>query len=330
MNRRRILIVLLVLAALPLVGAGSQAVATNLDHRRYPPPGELVTSDNDGARLHLHTQGRHHRNDNPDAPVVLLDAGTPGFSAQWGWIQPAIAEFATVVSYDRPGLGWSDRRPDKDPIDPRDTADRLHAALQKHGLPGPYLLVGHSYGALTSRMFAAAYPAEISGMVLVDPSHPDQGSRLGTGDPAGSMWFMAPLAHTGALRLGMATGLFDDRIGELPERQANEAAALLVQPGQWSAVQLELAVWSDIASQLEHAPPLGDLHLTVLTAGTGSLDGWHRLHEELAALSSRGSRTSVTEATHLSLLTDREHSRATVDVVRATLTAAQTAATRPK
>ncbi len=301
MNRRRILIVLLVLAALPLVGAGWQRLATARDHRRYPPPGELVTIDDDGARLHLHTQGRHHRKDNPDSPVVLLDSGTPGFSAQWGWIQPAIAEFATVVSYDRPGLGWSDPRRDEDPFDPRDTADRLHAALQKLGLPGPYLLVGHSYGGLTSRVFAAAYPAEISGLVLVDPSHPDQGSRLGVGNPSGSMWFMAPLAHIGVLRLGVATGLFDDRIGDLPERQVDEAAALFVQPGQWSAVELELAAWSDIATQLEHAQPLGDLPLTVLTAGTGSLDGWHQLHEELAALSSRGSHTSVAEATHLSL-----------------------------
>ena len=252
--------------------------------------------------------------------MVLLDAGTPGFSAQWGWIQPAIAEFATVVSYDRPGLGWSDPRRDEGNYDPRDTADRLYAALQKQGLPGPYLLVGHSYGGLTSRVFAAAYPEEISGLVLVDPSHPDQGT-------AGSMWFMAPLAHTGALRLGVSTGLFDNMIGDLPERQANEAAALFVRPGQWSAVQLELAAWSDIASQLEDAEPLGDLPLTVLTAGTGSHDGWYQLHEELAALSSRGSHTSVAEATHLSLLTDREHSRATVDAVRATLAAAETAAT---
>ena len=280
MNRRRILIVLLVLAALPLVGAGWQRLATHRDHRRYPPPGELVTIDDHGARLHLHTQGRQHRNDNPDTPVVLLDAGTPGFSAQWGWIQPAIAEFATVVSYDRPGLGWSDPRRDDGRHDPRDTADRLHAALQKLGLPGPYLLVGHSYGGLTSRVFAAAYPDEISGLVLVDPSHPDQGSRLGSRRPGGSMWFMAPLAHTGALRLGLATGLFDNRIGDLPERQADEAAAIFVQPGQWSTVQLELAAWGDIASQLEHAEPLGDLPLTVLTAGTGSLDGWHQLHEE--------------------------------------------------
>jgi pimeloyl-ACP methyl ester carboxylesterase len=329
MNRRRILIVLVVLVALPLVGSGWQRLATHQDHRRYPPPGELVTIDDHGARLHLHTQGRQHRNDNPDTPVVLLDAGTPGFSAQWGWIQPAIAEFATVVSYDRPGLGWSDPRRDEGPYDPRDTADRLHAALHELGLPGPYLLVGHSYGGLTSRVFAAAYPAEIGGLVLVDPSHPDQGSRLGGGDPAGSMWFMAPLAHTGALRLGVATGLFDSRIGNLPERQADEAAALFVQPGQWSTVELELGAWSDIASQLEQAAPLGDLPLMVLSAGTGS-PGEHQLHEELAALSSRGIHTSVPEATHLSLLTNREHSRATVDAVRATLTAAQTAATRPK
>src|SRR3712207_7477063 len=54
------------------------------------------------------------RSNNPDAPVVLLDSGSPGFSAQWSWVQPAIAEFATVVSYDRPGLGWSDPRPDMD------------------------------------------------------------------------------------------------------------------------------------------------------------------------------------------------------------------------
>jgi pimeloyl-ACP methyl ester carboxylesterase len=325
MNRRRILVVLLVLAALPLVGAGWQRLATTVDERRYPPPGELVPIDDPGARLHLHTQGRHHRTDNPDTPVVLLDSGSPGFSAQWAWIQPAIAEFTTVVSYDRPGLGWSDPWRDESPFDPRDTADRLHAALQKLGLPGPYLLVGHSYGGLTSRMFAAAYPAEISGLVLVDPSHPDQGSRLGGGNPAGSMWFMAPLAHTGVLRLGVATGLFDDRIGDLPERQANEAAAVFVRPGQWSAVELELAAWSDIVTALEQAQPLGDLPLVVLSAGAGSPEEY-QLHEELAALSSRGSHRSVAEATHLSLLTDREHSRATVEAVRATLTAAGTAA----
>jgi pimeloyl-ACP methyl ester carboxylesterase len=320
LNRRRILIVLVVLAALPLVGASWQRLATDRDHRRYPPPGELVTVDDHGARLHLVTQGRRHRFGNPNTPVVLLDAGTPGFSAQWGWIQPAIAEFATVVAYDRPGLGWSEPRPGADPFDPRDTADRLHTALQKVGLPGPYLLVGHSYGGLTSRVFAAAYPDEISGIVLVDPSHPDQGSRAEGEGPAGSMWFMAPLARIGALRLGVATGMFASMIGDLPERQADEAAAIFVQPGQWSTVELELAAWSDIASRLEQAEPLGDLPLTVISAGTGGPDE-HQLHAQVAGLSSRGSHQSLVEATHLSLLTDREHSRATVDAVQATLAA---------
>ncbi len=256
------------------------------------------------------------------APVVVLDAGTPGFSAQWGWIQPAIAEFATVVSYDRPGLGWSDPRGDDASHDPRDTAHNLHAALQEQGLPGPYIVVGHSYGGLTSRVFAAEYPNEVDGLVLVDPSHPNQGGRPGSEEqPGGSMWFMVALAHTGALRLGLATGIFDDRIGDLPERQADEAGAIFVQPGQWSTVQHEIAAWSDIASQLEPAKPLGDLPLTVLTAGTGSVDGSHQLHAEIAALSSRGRHISVSGSTHLSLLTDREHTRATVEAVRDMITA---------
>ena len=322
MKRRRLLIVLLVLAALPLLGAGWQRLATLRDQRRYPPPGELVAVDERGTRLHLHTQARQHRENNPHSPVVVLDSGTPGFSAQWGWIQPAIAEFATVVSYDRPGLGWSDPRRDDASQDPRDTAHRLHAALQKLGLPGPYVVVGHSYGGLTSRVFAAAYPDEVNGLVLVDPSHPNQGGRPGSEEqPGGSMSIMVALAHIGALRLGLSTGLFDSRIGDLPERQGDEAGAIFVQPGQWSTVQLELAAWSDIASQLEPAKPLGELPLTVLTAGTTSVDGTHQLHAEIAALSSRGRHLSVAEATHLSLLTDREHSRATVDAVRAILTA---------
>ena len=321
MTRRRILIVLLVLAALPLVGAGWHRLATLRDQRRYPPPGELVAVGEHGNRLHLHTQGRQHRENNPDTPVVVLDAGTPGFSAQWGWIQPAIAEFATVVSYDRPGLGWSDPRRGDTSQDPRDTAHRLHAALQKQGLPGPYLVVGHSYGGLTSRAFAAVYPDEISGLVLVDPSHPNQGGHPGgEKQPGGSMGFMVALAHTGALRLGLATGLFDSRIGALPERQADEAGAIFIRPGQWSAVQRELAAWNDIASLLESARPLGDLPLTVLTAGTTTTDETRQLHAEIAGLSSGGRHISVAEASHLSILTDREHSRATVDAVRAKLT----------
>ena len=317
--KRRILIVLLILVAVPLAGAGWQRLATAKDNRRYPAPGELVAVDDQGARLHLHTQGRHHRDANPEAPVVVLDAGTPGFSAQWGWIQPAIAEFATVVSYDRPGLGWSDPHPDGTPDAPRATAERLHAALQEVGLPGPYLLVGHSYGGLTTRVFAATYPAQISGLVLVDPSHPDQGGDEGMGNAARSMALMAALAHTGALRLGLAIGLFDDRIGALPEQQVNEASAILVRPGQWSTVQQELGAWSEIAVQLENAAPFGDLPVTVISAGTASGDGSHELHQELADLSSRGSHKMVPEASHLSLLTDREHSRATVDAVRTTL-----------
>ena len=102
---------------------------------------------------------------------------------------------------------------------------------------------------------------------------------------------------------------------------------------QWGWVQPAIAECATVVSydrrtQLEHAKPLGDLPLTVLSAGTSSLEE-QQLHGELA-LPSRGSHTSVAEAPHLSLLTDSEHSGATVDAVRATLTAAETAARKPR
>lgn len=318
--RRRVLVCGLALVVmLPAAGALWQVIATNRDEAAYPPPGELVASGEGGTRLHLQIQGPDHRERDPGTPVVVLDSGLPGFSGQWAWVQPAIAEFATVVSYDRPGMGWSDPMPAGDPVDTRVTARQLHAALGELGLPGPYVLVGHSYGGLTTRVFADEYPEEVSGLVLVDPSHPDQGSRLKSGDGAGSMWFMAPLARIGALRLALLTGVFDDRIGPLPQRQVDESAAFLARPELWAAANAELAGWDDTAQELHRAKPLGNLRLTVLTAGVGVVDGWLDLHEELVALSSRGSHRVVADATHLSLVTDPVDSRATVAAVRSML-----------
>ena len=133
------------------------------------------------------------------------------------------------------------------------------------------------------------------------------------------MWFMPPLAHTGALRLALLTGLFDNMIGPLPPQQVDESAAFMAQPGLWTAADGELAAWGDTADQIHRAAPLGDLPLTVLTAGTGGGEGWRELHEELVTLSSRGTHRIITDATHLSLITDPGHARATSEAVRSLL-----------
>lgn len=117
--------------------------------------------DAGGRRLHLNVMG-----EDKDGPTVILEAG--GMSSQWAWIQPEIAEFARVVSYDRAGLGWSEQ-----PHDARHISQQLHTALEEAGIGGPYVLVGHSMGGVYARQFAGDYPDEVAGMVLLDSSYPD-------------------------------------------------------------------------------------------------------------------------------------------------------------
>jgi pimeloyl-ACP methyl ester carboxylesterase len=54
----------------------------------------------------------------------------------------------------------------------------LHALLDAAGVPGPYMLVGHSMGGLFARLYASTYPDEVAGLVLVDASHEEQNARL--------------------------------------------------------------------------------------------------------------------------------------------------------
>ena len=94
---------------------------------------------------------------------------------------PGVAAFTRVCSYDRPGtIGLADPGPDGPPFTPSRSdpvpqppaaaaaAADLHALLGAAAVPGPYVLVGHSYGGLVARLYASTYPAEVAGLVLVD------------------------------------------------------------------------------------------------------------------------------------------------------------------
>jgi pimeloyl-ACP methyl ester carboxylesterase len=111
-------------------------------------------------RLHLHCMGS-------GSPVIVLEAGLGGDSSGWVRVQPRLAEMARVCAYDRAGYYFSDAG-----AAPR-TGDAavsdLRALLEKSSIQAPIVLVGHSLGGLLARLYAATYPADVVGMVLLDP-----------------------------------------------------------------------------------------------------------------------------------------------------------------
>lgn len=151
-----------VVVLLTAVGALYQWIETQRDLRRFPPLGRWV--DVGGVRMHLYEGGS-------GSPAVVLESGISATSISWALVQPEIAKFTRVCSYDRAGLGWSDSA--KAPRTPLQLARELRDLLQAAGIPGPYVLVGHSFGGLVIRAFAARYASEVAGLVLVDPLRPE-------------------------------------------------------------------------------------------------------------------------------------------------------------
>lgn len=114
----------------------------------------------DGCRLHFHCAGAGE-------PTVVFEAGLAATSLSWTYVQPEVAKFARTCAYDRAGLGWSESG--RAPRTVGAMVDALKTVLERAGLCGPFILVGHSFGALVLRAFAAAYPNEVAGLVLADP-----------------------------------------------------------------------------------------------------------------------------------------------------------------
>jgi pimeloyl-ACP methyl ester carboxylesterase len=155
-----------VVLVLARAGAAYQWIAHNRDMCLNPPPGQLV--DVGGYRMHLYCIGQ-------GSPTVVLDSGLGDSWLPWYKVQPPIAQFTRVCSYDRAGLGWSD--PSPHPRTSKMIAEELHTLLHKAGMAGPFVLAGHSMGGMNVRMYARLFPAEVAGVVLVDSVHPDQQRR---------------------------------------------------------------------------------------------------------------------------------------------------------
>jgi pimeloyl-ACP methyl ester carboxylesterase len=115
------------------------------------------------------------------SPTVILTAGAGGWGTTWNLVQPAVAKTTRVCAWDRAGFGLS--TPPADPQTAQDSAQDLSAALAAAHIAAPYVLVGHSGGSFESLLLADNDRDRVSGMVLVDPSFPDEDERLNRASP---------------------------------------------------------------------------------------------------------------------------------------------------
>ncbi len=213
------------LLILLLAGAVYESLAEAAEAKAYPPPGQMV--DVGGYSLHLNCTGS-------GSPTVVIDTGWGDASAGWGWVQPEVAKTTRICTYDRAGMGWSEVSPQ--PRTAREFAKELHTLLANANEPGPFVLVGHSLGGYTVRVYAHDYPEEVAGLVLVDPQNLST-SGAATPEPApkpGKTSLPALIARAGLVRL--LSGVNQD----LPPQDQQAYKALSVAP-RWIQTALDEA-----------------------------------------------------------------------------------------
>lgn len=246
-----------------LLGAAYQAVDMALDSQRYPPPGRLI--DVGGHELHLYCTGE-------GSPTVVLESASIGWSVYWTKIQSDLTRLTRICSYDRAGLGWSERGPS--PRTGRRIADELHTLLARARVSGPYIFVGHSLGGFVARLYHESYREDVVAMVLVDADHERQF------DEAEFRKFIAS-AKTAFPILGAATTLGITRLlltlDVLPplfarqeERAPPEIRPMLragwARTRYFATMADEQASLEETSSQVKRSGRLGDLPLIVVTA----------------------------------------------------------------
>jgi len=256
------------------------------------------------------------------SPTVVLSAGADGWSADWRLVQLAITKKTRVCGWDRAGHGFSSGSPE--PQDVAHTEADLEKALSRAGVTGPLVLVAHSLGAFETFLFADRHPEQVAGMVLVDPSAPDQAERLPQAAPALMAWsaasdeafFQVIRGCIAALKAGGSDPSPDcNRLrSRYPEPLRTNLLTVQNDPAYWESF-LSLFQSQKVSSKLAINPKrnYGSMPLVVLDAGRFAFPSAPAEaqrdapaaqaqikadHEAMARLSTRGAFTPVPDSAH--------------------------------
>ncbi len=277
----------LIISVLPILGYFFEQWAAKRAKERHTPLGKRVNIG--GHHLHMVVQGEQH-----SGATVILESGAGGYSLEWRDVQADIAQFARVVAYDRAGRGWSDAG--SIPRLPQRIASELHVLLKHAGIQPPYILVGQSLGGFYVRQFAAMYPQEVAGLVLVDASHPEMHTY--------------PEAGMDDIKIGLAKDAVKTRFGWKRLRGIKPYGFYETLPASLQRAWVDLepgntdATISEILSVLKGISlpkNLGNLPLVVLTR-TPSKSAlspiWQKLQADLATLSTNSTHIVAEKAGH--------------------------------
>lgn len=272
-----------------------------------PPPGMLY--DIGGYRLHIQSRGS-------GSPAAVMDSGLGGNSILWTNALLAVAEYTRACAFDRAGYAWSQPAPPEVSRTSRQIVAELRTLLEQAGLQPPFILVGHSFGAINMLVYAYQYPQEVAGLVLVDPSHPEMFERMpGVPGPKAverTFGFIAGLGRVGLLRwlgLVLAQRLLPDGERELPPEAWQALVYFVKRTKEYQTAAREAHEGLENFAQARGKDgSLGDLPLEVLTAdwwATGKPTKMKaaalELREEMAKLSSRGRHQIVSGCDHTNL-----------------------------
>jgi pimeloyl-ACP methyl ester carboxylesterase len=250
--------VLAVLAVLLLSGITVQARSEQAERLQFPAPGQLIDIGG-GRHIHMRTWGTRA---SPDQPAVVLDVSASMPLAGWAWVARGLAEGGNfVVGFDRPGMGWS-----TGPWQPRDAAhaaDALGRALKAAKIDAPYLVVAHSYGGFSSRVFAGANRSDVAGLVLLDTTHPDGGGEVSF---ATGFRLRAWQGHAG---LFQPAGRMDNGFSSLPFEEQAPSLAVSRWTTHLDTTAEELEAWHVSAAQVR-AADLEGLRILVVSGDGGA------------------------------------------------------------
>ena len=291
----------------PPYAAKSTAIVQD---RSYVTPQQMVDVGG-GRRMNLNCMGH-------GTPVVVFDAGLGNWNQLWGLVQPAIARKTTACSYDRAGLGFSD--PSDGDGSSAVIVEDLHKLLVNARVKPPYVLVGHSYGGMSMRLFAYKYFSEVLGMVLVDPSTRDLAPRKEklpepvalqrTQEAEESEKKANRCINAAEAGFQKDSAVYRECVDDKPNMRYSPDIDAVYQRLQLRPSYLkarrkeEIAIGGSSADQLREASrTYGAVPLIVLTQSEAagphpSTSGFVKAHEKLAALSTIGEDRIVGDSSH--------------------------------